>query len=166
MVTDTAGYWWTRTIKTHWLGYLANTSGALADDSPKSGYKIRPVLNIAPTTVVIDAGDGAYALTGDGNVPTYHIEATEIISKVVERPVKARIIYNAVDLTNVSVWVSNNAADVEPVWVDATSGNEVVLTNETKTSENWMLGVKYYGECTAPNHGYFTEPELFTVEVI
>lgn len=159
-------YWWLRSISGQWGGYLITSAGAIGSDGPKNGYTIRPVINVASASIVADLGDGSFSLSPNGETPTFIVSFDEKIAETQGRPTKARIEYNQSGLNNVVVQVCNNYGDAEPVWVTATSGSEVELTNETKTTTNWQIGIKMYGESTTSGGGYFTEPKIYSLEVV
>lgn len=73
---------------------------------------------------------------------------------------KCVVKYTAVGLSNVSVKVCNNYGDAEPVWVDATAGEDVEFTNTSKQTERWQLGLHCYRETDSYSTGYFKEPTI------
>lgn len=45
-----------------------------------------------------------------------------------------------------TIHISNNAKDANPVWVPCEPDQVVELTNTTKETEQWELGVKVYAK--------------------
>lgn len=121
---------------------------------------LRPALNVAPATVVSDEGADKIYLITDGVTRTVDFK-----TKVLElnnRPAKAVVRYTANNLSNISVQITNNYGDTNPVWVDATAMSEVTFANTTKQTSAWQVGIRCYGESSG--YGYFEEPDVL-VEV-
>lgn len=78
----------------------------------------------------------------------------------VARPKKMVVKCETYNLTNLSVKVTNNYDDANPVWYNATIGEEVTLANDSKESTNWAIGIHCYGETIDLNDGYFKEPYI------
>lgn len=139
----------------YWLVY--NNGSTSSGNSTSSISIVRPHLNINPDTIVgVNDDNQIYLLPSLITTKTVFFMGKVGVSPT--RPTKARVNYNAVGLNNVDVKVCNNYGDQTPVWQDATAQREVTLTNDTKQTENWEIGVKCYGETTG--YGYFEEPRV------
>lgn len=149
----TAVRWWLRSPSSATNFYNVNNGGASYDNASYS-YALRPALNVAPATVVSEIADKIYLVA-----PSDPIKKVQFHGKVLEtqlRPKKALVQYNAVNLDNITIEVTNNYGDPTPVWVDATGQTEITLANDEKQTTNWQLGVRCYGE--SYGLGYFEEP--------
>jgi hypothetical protein len=154
----TAINWWLRSPLSAANFYSVHTGGGSVSGASGSGNALRPALNVAPATVVSEIADKIYLVA-----PSDPIKKVQFHGKVLEtqlRPKKVLVQYNAVNLSNITVEVTNNYGDPIPVWVDATGQTEVTLTNDEKQTTNWQVGVKCYGE--SYGYGYFDEPIVLT----
>lgn len=150
----TAVHWWLRSPYSAASFYYVSTSGSDGGGASGAGYALRPALNVAPATVVSEIADKIYLVA-----PSDPIKKVQFHGKVLEtqlRPKKALVQYNAVNLSNITVEVTNNYGDPTPVWVDATGQTEITLANDEKQTTNWQIGVRCYGE--SYGLGYFEEP--------
>lgn len=151
----TAVNWWLRSPNSAANFYTVIPNGnSYNNNASYTGFALRPALNVAPATVVSEIADKIYLVA-----PSDPIKKVQFHGKVLEtqlRPKKALVQYNAVNLSNITVEVTNNYGGPTPVWVDATGQTEVTLTNNEKQTTNWQLGVKCYGE--SYGYGYFEEP--------
>lgn len=154
----TAVTWWLRSPYSAAYFYRVGNNGASGNDNASYSYALRPALNVAPATIVSEIADKIYLVA-----PSDPIKKVQFHGKVLEtqlRPKKVLVQYNAVNLSNITVEVTNNYGDPVPVWVDATGQIEVTLNNNEKQTTNWQLGVKCYGE--SYGYGYFEEPIVLT----
>lgn len=157
-----AEMWFLRSASSATSFWYVYNSGNGGSGSPSNNLWCRPVLSVAPATAVSDAGAGAIHLLPV--TTTRKVEFKALIGTSNLRPRKCLVQYAAQGLNNVSVKVCNNYSDTNPVWVDATSGGEVVLNNESKQTNQWQIGIHCYGETTTYNPAYFKEPQII-VEV-
>lgn len=149
-----AVFWWLRSPYSAAAFYRVYSYGASTDGSASLTNALRPALNIAPATVVSEIADKIYLVA-----PSDPIKKVQFHGKVLEtqlRPKKALVQYNAVNLDNITIEVTNNYGDPTPVWVDATGQTEITLANDEKQTTNWQIGVRCYGE--SYGFGYFEEP--------
>jgi len=152
---DQAVLWWESSPYSASALYFVDTTGSSFSyyASYSNGWA-RPALNVSSDTIVSDEGAEIIYL-----MPSKGYREVEFSGKALElaqRPKKAVVEYNAVDLYDVAVYVCNNYGDSSPTWVPVTSGAEVELTNTVKQTENWEVGVKCYGKSSL--YGYFEEP--------
>lgn len=119
-----------------------------------AGVWARPALNVSQDTIVSDEGASTIYLMPSQGYREVSFRAK--VSELETRPIKAIIDYTATNLYDVAVEVCNNYGDNNPAWVAATSGQEVSLTNATKQTENWQVGIRCYGK--SASYGYFEEP--------
>lgn len=132
-----------------------NTSSGVAGNA---GYWLRPALSVAPATIVSDETEDTIYLLPDPDKLYREVGATIYMGESADRPAKAKLIIDLTNLTDVELYVSNNAKDTAPVWVAAQNGAVVDLPNTAKETENWQLGVKVYGR--SGGKGIIGEPAL------
>lgn len=136
-----------------------NTNGvAYSISASLTGYWLRPALSVAPATIVSDETEDTIYLLPDPDKLYREVGATIYMGESADRPAKAKILIDLTNLTDVELYVSNNAKDAAPVWVAAQNGAVVDLPNTTKETDNWQLGVKVYGR--SGGKGIIGEPAL------
>lgn len=150
--------WWNRSPDTpiNFCG-IGNTGNVSTNAASFNGFSLRPALNVAPATIVSDEGADKIYLITDG--VTRIIDFDVKILDMPDRPTKARVKYNANNLSNILVQVCNNYGDSNPVWENATSMGEVTFTNTVKETADWQVGIRCYGESNG--YGFFDEPNVF-----
>lgn len=135
------------------------TSGFAGSSNASSiGLWLRPALSVAPATIVSDKTEDTIYLLPDPGKLYREVGATIYIGESADRPAKAKLIIDLTNLTDVELYVSNNAKDAAPVWVAAQNGAVVDLPNTAKETGNWQLGVKVYGR--SGGKGIIAEPAL------
>ena len=135
--------WWESSPCSASAMYRVSTIGASSDGAATySGHWARPALNVSADTIVSDEGANIiYLMPSQGyREVSFRAKASELET----RPTKAIVDYTATNLYDVAVEVCNNYGDNDPAWVAVTSGQEVSLTNATKQTENWQVGIMCY----------------------
>ena len=127
-------------------------------NATSTGTWLRPALSVAPATIVSDETEDTIYLLPDPGKLYREVGATIYIGESADRPTKAKLIIDLTNLTDVELYVSNNAKDAAPVWVEAQNGAVVDLPNTAKETANWQLGVKVYGR--SGGKGIIAEPAL------
>lgn len=139
--------WWLRSAlseaKLRCVGTGGFSSGNYAS---YVGAWMRPALSVAPATIVSDQGEDTIYLLPDSSKLYREIDATIYCGSSTARPKKARAIVPATNCSLFELQISNNAKDDTPVWVSAQNNVAVDLSNKTKTTENWEIGVKIYAQ--------------------
>lgn len=147
---------------------VIKTNGTMASmASYTESWYVRPALSISADTLVSDDGEEIIKLLPDQTRTYREVEFIGYLGSMQQRPAKARVISNAVNLYDVNVQVSNNAKDAEPVWVNATGGGEVTLANTAHTTADFEIGIKCYGKSSYGSSGavgYFNEPVVLIEE--
>lgn len=158
--SETAVVWWMAD------GYSAShfryvlTNGTAGNFSATNAYCwLRPALSVAPATLVSDEGADAIFLLPSGRRTYWEVEATAFLGNSEKRPNKAKIVLEEVDVANATYKVSNNAKDTTPTWVNVTNGGVADLTNETKETTDWELGVQIEAQISTAT-GYVGAPSL------
>lgn len=156
---QTAVYAWMRSAysETQFRGVYAN-GGANSYYATNTGIWLRPALSVAPATIVSDETEDTIYLLPDPDKLYREVGATIYMGESADRPAKAKLLIDLTNLTDVELYVSNNAKDAAPVWVAAQNGAVVDLPNTAKETENWQLGVKVYGR--SGGKGIIGEPAL------
>lgn len=131
---------------------------ANSNNASNTGYWLRPALSVAPATIVSDETEDTIYLLPDPDKLYREVGATIYMGESAERPAKAKILIDLTNLTDVELYVSNNAKDADPVWVPVQNGEVAELINTAKETENWQLGVKVYGR--SGGRGVIGEPAL------
>lgn len=147
--------WWESSLYSASAMCNVHTNGTpINSAAASSGIWARPALNVSQDTIVSDEGASTIYLMPSQGYREVSFRAK--VSELETRPIKAIIDYTATNLYGVAVEVCNNYGDNNPAWVAATSGQEVSLTNATKQTENWQVGIRCYGK--SASYGYFEEP--------
>ena len=141
-----AVYWWLRSAASETQFRSVGSSGNVNSYSATSAYWLRPALSVAPATIVSDQGEDTIYLLPDSTKSYREINATVYCGSSTARPKKARAIVPAENCSLLELQISNNAKDDTPVWVSAQNNVAVDLSNTTKTTENWEIGVKIYAQ--------------------
>lgn len=150
---------WMRSAYSETQFRSVNASGyALSNNATFTGYWLRPALSVAPATIVSDETEDTIYLLPDPDKLYREVGATIYMGESVDRPAKAKLLIDLTNLTDVELYVSNNAKDAAPAWVTAQNGAVVDLPNTAKETENWQLGVKVYGR--SGGKGIIGEPAL------
>ena len=154
--------WWLRSPSSASQFRIVHTVGsALAYNASNSNW-VRPALSVANATSVSDDTEETIYLLPDPNKKYTSVDGVMIVGTTSSRPSKARLIIPTTNLYDVDLAVSNNAGDSSPVWVACTNGGTCTLTNTTKETTDWTLGVKMYGK--SGGRGSFGEPVLLVEE--
>lgn len=153
-LNSNAVFWFLRSPYSAAAYFSVGTSGTQYGNGAAGSSGVRPALNVSLDTIVSDEGADKICL-----LPTQGYREVEFSGLVLSTPTaikKAVVNYNATNLYGVSVQITNNYEDANPVWVDATSQQEITFTNTTKTTDEWKIGVRCYGKSNG--YGYFDQP--------
>lgn len=143
----TACTWWLRSANSssQFRSVYVNGS-AYSNDASHSWNWLRPLLSVAPATLVSDEGEDTIYLFPDSAAAYREIDIKISMGQSVKRPKKARVLVEITNATESSVKVTNNYKDESPTWVTVPDGGVATLENATKTSENWELGLQIYAK--------------------
>lgn len=152
---------WLRSAISAAIFWRVNYNGTASDSNATNTNWLRPVLNVSPDTIVSDEGaDIIYLL------PEEKPREVEYIGKIGTASVLPTIGCAKVDtsnLTNTVIKVTNNYGDSVPVWQTVQNGVQFNFTNTQKQTENWELGIWFYGETPNLLTGYSEQPQLLFV---
>lgn len=142
-----AVYWWMRSSYSATSFRHVNTGGS-ADKSNASGasHWLRPALSVASATSVSPEGETTICLLPDPSKQYREVSGTANFGESEKRPKEMIVNADLTQLYDTSFAVCNNMGDASPVWVNATLGNRVTLSNQTKETEKWEIGLRFYGK--------------------
>ena len=138
--------WWLRSAASETQFRYVYGSGGVSSSNATYSYWLRPALSVAPATIVSDQGEDTIYLLPDSSKLYREIDATIYCGSSTARPKKARAIVPATNCSLFELQISNNAKDDSPIWVSAENNVAVDLSNDTKTTTDWELGVKIYAQ--------------------
>ncbi len=142
--------------------YVYNNGNAYSSYASDTGYWLRPALSIAPATSVSDEGADAIFLLPEGRRTYWGIEAVVSLGESEARPAKAKLIIDKSDgVYETTYHVCNNLQDTTPTWVECEDGGVCALA-ETKTGDDWELGVKISVKASGPKESV-GEPALIVI---
>ena len=142
-----AVYYWLRSAASAEQVRCVVAGGSLGSDNASVGYIYwRPAFQIANGTMVSDETEDTIYILPDPEKLYRELQFVAHVGTSTDRPKKARVEVDITNATESQIWVSNNAKDESPVWVACTNGVAVELSNATKTTDNWELGVKIYAK--------------------
>lgn len=160
---NTAVRWWMRSASSSMDFRLVHTNGSANTRSASDGgYWQRPALSFAPDTPVSDDGAETIFLLPDGRRTTWSINATAPVGTSAVRPAQVKLVVAETDIASATYYVSNNAGDASPVWVEIQNGGVATLTNTIKETSEWQLAVKIVAESNTAS-GHIGEPALITL---
>ena len=138
--------WWLRSAVSETRFRYVSGNGGVGSGNAIRTYWLRPALSVAPATIVSDQGEDTIYLLPDSSKLYREIDATIYCGSSTARPKKARAIVPATNCSLFELQISNNAKDDSPIWVSAENNVAVDLSNDTKTTADWELGVKIYAQ--------------------
>ena len=138
--------WWLRSAASEAQFRYVISNGFVVSSNAASTFWLRPALSVAPATIVSDQGEDTIYLLPDSSKLYREIDATIYCGSSTARPKKARAIVPATNCSLFELQISNNAKDDSPIWVSAENNVAVDLSNDTKTTTDWELGVKIYAQ--------------------
>lgn len=125
---------------------MNNNGNANANNASNLWNWLRPLLSVAPATLVSDEGEDTIYLFPDSAAAYREIDIKISMGQSAKRPKKARVLVEITNASESSVKVTNNYKDESPVWETVPDGGVATLDNATKTSEQWELGLHIYAK--------------------
>lgn len=139
--------WWMRSsYSATYFRYVVKSGYAGSSDASNTGYWLRPALSVASATPVSPEGETTICLLPDPNKQYREMSGTANFGESEKRPKEMIVNADLTQLYDTSFAVCNNMGDASPVWVNVTLGNRVTLSNQTKETENWEIGLRFYGK--------------------
>ena len=142
-----AVYWWLRSAgSAEQLRYVGTSGLVSSNNASYAGICPRPAFKVRNGTMVSDATEDTIYILPDETHLYRELQYAVVCGTMADRPKRAKVEAEITNATESKIYVSNNAGDAEPVWVECTVGTAVELTNEIKTTDEWQLGVKIYAK--------------------
>lgn len=157
----TAVYWWLRSASGATQFNYVNNGYINSNNASYSYYWARPALAVAPATIVSDETEDTIYLLPDSSKTYREIKATIQLGTSIARINKVKITCSIENCYDISIYVSNNAKDTAPVWVAIENGGTAELTNSTKETDEWELGVKFSAKSNG--RGIISEPVVIAL---
>lgn len=143
----TAVYWWLRSAVSSEQMRCVSAGGYVGSGvASSSGNCPRPAFKVANATMVSDLGEDTIYILPDATHLYRELEYVVVCGETDARPKKAKVEVEITNATESQIYLSNNAGDANPVWVECQNGVAVDLSNEIKETDKWQLGVKVYAK--------------------
>lgn len=142
-----AVYWWLRSASSTEQMRRVDTSGGLGGGNASGAWLCpRPAFKVQNGTMVSDLGEDTIYILPDATHLYRELEYVVVCGETDARPKRAKVEVEITNATESQIYVSNNAGDANPAWVECQNGVAVDLPNETKETDSWQLGVKIYAK--------------------
>lgn len=154
--------WWLRSACSEanfWIVY--NNGVANSNSASYISIWMRPVLNVSPDTIVSDEGANIIYLLPEEKPRV--VEYKGRIGVASAFPTYGCVKVDTSNLTNTVIKVTNNWGDGVPVWQTVQNDVQFQFANTEKQTENWELGIWFYGETPNLIDGYSEQPQLLII---
>ena len=151
------GSWLRSAYSTTYFRSVDTGGSASYGNASHAGYWPRPALSVAPATIVSDEGADTIFLLPDTRTTTWNVDMNMSLGESTNRPSQAKVEVATSDISSLTIQITNNYGDSSPVWTTIQNGSVATLTNATKTTDNWEVGIKINAASTVPS-GYIGEP--------
>ena len=142
-----AVYWWLRSAgSSERMRFVYFNGGLSSDGASVAGYCPRPAFKVANATMVSDLGEDTIYILPDVTHLYRELKYAVICGETDTRLKRAKVEVEITNATESQIYLSNNAGDDNPAWVECQNGVAVDLPNETKETDKWQLGVKIYAK--------------------
>lgn len=138
--------WWLRSAGTAEQMRYVGANGYVGSYGASSGACPRPAFKVRNGTMVSDAAEDTVYILPDETHLYRELQYAVVCGTMTARPKRAKVEAEITNAAESKIYVSNNAGDAAPAWVECTTGAAVELTNKTKTTDKWKLGVKIYAK--------------------
>lgn len=160
---NTAVNGWMRSASSSTSFRCVSTNGVAGTGVATNGsFWQRPALSFDPDTLVSDEGEETIFLLPDGRRTTWDIDAIAPVGSSTVRPAQVKLVVAETGIASATYYVTNNAGDANPVWVEIQNGGVATLTNTTKGTTEWQLAVRIVAESNTAS-GHVGEPALITL---
>ena len=153
--------WWLRSASAATSFGVVHKDGNVGNKSPSDYHWMRPVLNVSPDTIVSDEGANIIYLLPEEKPRV--VEYKGRIGVASAFPTYGCVKVDTSNLTNTVIKVTNNWGDGVPVWQTVQNDVQFQFVNTEKQTENWELGIWFYGETPNLLEGYSGQPQLLIV---
>ena len=141
-----AAAWWLRDAANSNQFRYIYSFGDIGTYNADGAISVRPVFKVAKTTLVSDKTADTIYILPDASKPYRELSFTAFLGSTANRPKRAKVQVSLSGATAQTIQISNNAKDVNPVWVPCEPDQVVELPNAEKTTDLWELGVKVYAK--------------------
>lgn len=154
--------WWLRSASSATNFWNVNINGsAISYNASNLICWMRPVLNVSPDTIVSDEGANIIYLLPEEKPRV--VEYKGRIGVASAFPTYGCVKVDTSNLTNTVIKVTNNWGDGVPVWQTVQNDVQFQFANTEKQTENWELGIWFYGETPNLIDGYSEQPQLLII---
>lgn len=138
--------WWLRSAFSVEQFRYVYASGGVYSGNASSRSSPRPAFKVANATMVSDGTADKHYILPDPEHLYRELSFTAFLGSTTKRPERAKVQVEIAYAQEKTIHISNNAKDANPVWVPCEPDQVVELTNTTKETEQWELGVKVYAK--------------------
>lgn len=156
--------WWLRSPGSASTFSAVDTRGGLYSNNASNSIYLRPAFSVASATSVTPVED----VGADGKVwilpdtkPNKLLDVYIKLGSTVNRPKQAKLDVSTMNVFDTQYEVCNNYGDITPVWETVGANGMVDLTNETKTTDEWIIGLRMRAKSLGS--GRIAEPALVVV---
>lgn len=139
-------FWWLRSAESAENFQYVHSTGNINSNLASVMNSPRPVFKVANTTLISDKTADTIYILPDASKPYHDLSFTAFLGSATNRPKRAKVQVSLTGASAQTIQISNNAKDANPVWVPCEPDQVVELTNATKETELWELGVKIYAK--------------------
>lgn len=139
-------FWWLRSDESAEKFQYVHSTGSINSNLASVMNSSRPVFKVANATLVSDKTADTIYILPDASKPYWDLGFTAFLGGSTNRPKRAKVQVSITGASAQTIQISNNAKDANPVWVPCELDQVVELTNATKETELWELGVKIYAK--------------------
>ena len=147
--TNSAGgavFWWLRSAFSDEQFRCVYAGGDVYSNYASNRSSPRPAFKVANATMVSDGTADKIYILPDPEHLYRELSFTAFLGSTTKRPERAKVQVEIAYAQEKTIHISNNAKDANPVWVPCEPDQVVELTNTTKETEQWELGVKVYAK--------------------
>lgn len=159
--TDNVRWWLRSAYSATSFGIVYDNGVVNSSSASYANYWMRPVLNVSPDTIVSDEGANIIYLLPEEKPRV--VEYKGRIGVASAFPTYGCVKVDTSNLTNTVIKVTNNWGDGVPVWQTVQNDVQFQFANTEKQTENWELGIWFYGETPNLIDGYSEQPQLLII---
>ena len=138
--------WWLRSAGSAEQMRFVYFGGNVSSNNASNTICPRPAFKVRNGTMVSDSEEDTIYLLPDATHLYRELEYVVVCGETDTRPKKAKVEVEITNATESKAYLSNNAGDTNPAWVECQNGVAAELPNETKETDKWQLGVKIYAK--------------------
>lgn len=162
--TGNGAAFWLRSPASASTFFYVNNNGTRISNNASAAVYLRPAFSVAAATYVTPAED----VGEDGKVwilpdtkPNKLLDVYIKLGSTLNRPKQAKLDVSVTNVFDTQYEVCNNYGDLSPVWEPVGVNGMVNFTNETKTTDEWIIGLRMRAKSLGS--GRIAEPALVVV---